>query len=184
MTSPGRFGGLFLYALGGIAVFGALTLALSATGLVSGDLASAVSCTLLVVGGFAGLVAWAKLARSAFGEAHLEVLAPVHEGGSIELMLVLEPKRPLEVDPGECSFLLTAVNTGGESALSILSERQPLALPPSLAQRLEHRVTLAVPPKLPVTTHDVTSTVTATIGVRGWPDLVLVRKLEVLPKKS
>jgi hypothetical protein len=183
VKSLGRMGFLFLLALGGLAAFGALTMGISALGLASGDLAGAIACTALVVGGFAGLVIWAKVARAAFGEAHLEVLAPVHEGGTLELMLVLEPKRTLVVSPADCVLRLTAVNQSGESAVSLFMEEQPLQLPATLERRLEHRVVLPVPGKLPITVADITASVTVTIGLQGWPDLVLTRKLEVLPRK-
>lgn len=75
VKSVGRMGFLFLLALGGLAAFGAVTMGISRLGLASGDLAGAIACTALAVGGFAGLVIWAKVARAAFGEAHLEVLA-------------------------------------------------------------------------------------------------------------
>lgn len=181
--SLGRMGFLFLLAFGGLAVFGALTMLVSATGLASGDLAGAIVCTALVVGGFAGLVIWAKVARAAFGEAHLEVLAPVHEGGTLELMLVLEPKRPLVVAPGDCKLRLVAANQSSDTTVPLFAEEQLLPLPPELARRLEHRVVLPVPEQLPITTGGIVASVTVTIGLQGWPDLVLTRKLEVLPRK-
>lgn len=187
-----------------VAVLGFLAFSLwlgQATGQHEGS--SELGCATLVVLGLAGLSLWARVARSAFSEARLEVLAPASPGGLVTARLVLEPKRPLTLVPGESSVLVVTRKDVGDETSRVFEERRPLQLPQHLVHRHQQRLEFQLPPGVPLTSTSAgrakprslvsfltspperySSELQVIVAIERWPDLVLSAPLEVCSPSS
>ncbi len=186
MASLGRIVMGLAIALLCVVGFFALTAGLDAVTGWSSDAVNALGCTVLMVGFLGASFTWAKLARSAFREAHLEVLRPVPADGVAELMLVLDPKRPLTLVPEESTITFTCTQAGSDGPEVVAVHRQPLMLPDHLIHRVAHRVEVRLPVGVlaSIVSESLQSTFVVTVGVQGWPDLVLRTTVKVLPPRG
>lgn len=126
-----------------------------------------------------------RLGRSAFAEARLEALGPVAPGGVVVVKLSLEPRRPLELEPAQCTARFVSRLKHGERLETKEHARQALELPASLLHRVELRVELPVAGDVPASRPESADApgyeaeAQVTIAIKGWPDLSLRAPVKV-----
>lgn len=152
----------------------------------------------LLLGGFAALILYGPVSQtvagSAFRAVHFEVLSPAKLGGTVEVMVVLDPARPLTLRPAECTLTLNTTERAHYSAgtqsrtyrESLWAERLALTLPAQLTQRLEQRIAVQIPRDIPPSwsgrSNWLTTTLSLRVDIDGWPDLQREATVQVLPE--
>lgn len=132
------------------------------------------------------------LARSAFRELALQLPASAPVGGTVQALLVLEPKGSLVVNGGSLKVISEeeAVYRAGTQSRTyretVHESVTPLSLPRDFAGRQEVPLTLRLPPNAPPTFKGRNNTLRTRIEVHvdidRWPDLTLDEELLVLPE--
>jgi hypothetical protein len=170
--------------LGGICLAGAIFGDGGALNVVGGSL-------LLLLGvGAAGAGVGQLMARGAFSQLTLEPLGRSFPlGGVARVRLVLEPKKPMDVNGASIVFktiekAVYSAGTDSRTYTDTLHEwTEAIALPSRLVGRIDHVIEIPIPRRLPPTFagrhNSFISSCEVHVDLANWPDLDLNRELVI-----